>query len=184
MRLRTTAPPNAFLMLNPKRLSGSWFARKNTVKWELERRFPVRYTASNSPLRTNRAVRGKSRRPSLLGREPMTSLLTTRRQHFAAAFCFHAHAKAMRLCATPLPRLISPLWQSTPPLITFETAARFHRSIGLASRRLLKQTTLDQATFAAHSESVSVFDRRSHGQENRGYAYKPAKKGPPWAPER
>jgi len=32
MRLRTTAPPKAFLMLKPKRLSVSWFARKKTVK--------------------------------------------------------------------------------------------------------------------------------------------------------
>jgi hypothetical protein len=42
MRLRTTAPPSAFLMLNPKRLNGSPLERKNSVKWELERRFPAR----------------------------------------------------------------------------------------------------------------------------------------------
>ena len=42
MRLRTTAPPNAFLMLKPKRLTGNWLARKKTVKWELDRRFPAR----------------------------------------------------------------------------------------------------------------------------------------------
>src|SRR5438477_497469 len=125
MRLRTTAPPNAFLMLNPKRLSGSWFTRKKTVKWELDRRFPVRYTASNSPLRTSRAARGKSRRPSLLGREPMASLLAARRQHLAAALRLHAYAKAVRLRAPPLPRLISPLWQSTPPLIRVERSRDF-----------------------------------------------------------
>src|SRR5438477_5160980 len=125
MRLRTTAPPNAFLMLNPKRLSGSWFTRKKTVKWELDRRFPVRYTASNSPLRTSRAARGKSRRPSLLGREPMASLLAARRQHLAAALRLHAYAKAVRLRAPPLPRLISPLWHSTPPLIRVERSRDF-----------------------------------------------------------
>ena len=42
IRLRTTAPPRAFLMLKPKRLWGSSLARKKTVKWELERRFPAR----------------------------------------------------------------------------------------------------------------------------------------------
>jgi hypothetical protein len=42
IRLRTTAPPNAFLMLKPKRLSVNWLARKKRVKKELDRRFPVR----------------------------------------------------------------------------------------------------------------------------------------------
>jgi hypothetical protein len=42
MRFRATAPPSARLMLKPKRLSGRSFAFKNTVKWELERRFPLR----------------------------------------------------------------------------------------------------------------------------------------------
>jgi hypothetical protein len=42
MRLRTTAPPSARLMLNPKRLCGCPFAFRKTVKWELERRFPLR----------------------------------------------------------------------------------------------------------------------------------------------
>ncbi len=42
IRLRNTAPPRAFLMLKPKRLCGSSLARKKTVKWELERRFPAR----------------------------------------------------------------------------------------------------------------------------------------------
>src|SRR5258708_6397870 len=40
--LRTTAPPRASLLLKPKRLPGSSLARKKTVKWELERRFPAR----------------------------------------------------------------------------------------------------------------------------------------------
>jgi len=114
--LRTTAPPSAFLMLKPKRLCGSWFTRKKTVKWELERRFPVRYTASNSPRRTNRAARGNSRRPGLLGREPMASLLAACREHPAAALGLHAHAKPVRFSAPAFARLISSLRQSNPPL--------------------------------------------------------------------
>src|ERR1700747_3317840 len=116
MRLRTTAPPSAFLMLNPKRLSNSWFARKKTVKWEFERRLPVRYTASNSPRRTNRAVRGNPRPFGLLGREPMASLLAARRQYPAATYGLHAHAKSVGLGAPAFPRLIGSLWQSNPPL--------------------------------------------------------------------
>ena len=119
MRLRTTAPPRAFLMLNPKRLSGSWFARKKTVKWEFERRLPVRYTASNSPRRTIRAVRGNFRPSGLLGREPMASLLAARRQYFAASYGLHAYTKSVCLGAPPFPRLICSLWQSNPPLFVF-----------------------------------------------------------------
>ena len=115
MRLRTTAPPSAFLMLKPKRLSGNWFARKKTVKWEFERRLPVRYTASNSPRRTIRASRGNSRPPGLLGREPMASLLAARRQHLAASDGLHAYAKSVRLGTPPFSRLICSLWQSNPP---------------------------------------------------------------------
>jgi hypothetical protein len=115
MRLRTTAPPKAFLMLKPKRLCACWFARKKTVKWELERRFPVRYTASNSPRRTNRAARGNSR-PVLLGREPMASLLAACRKHLAATLRLHARTEPVRLGAPASPRLIRSLWQSHPPL--------------------------------------------------------------------
>jgi len=116
IRLRTTAPPSAFLMLKPKRLCGVWFARRKTVKWEPERRFPVRYTASNSPRRTSRASRGKSRRPGSVGREAMASLLAARRQDFAAARRFHARAEAVRLCAAPPARLKCSLWQDYPPI--------------------------------------------------------------------
>src|ERR1700721_4594433 len=117
MRLRTTAPPSAFLMLKPKRLTGNWLARKKTVKWELDRRFPARYTASNSPRRTSRASRGNSRRPGLFGREAMASLLAACRQNFATAYGLHARAESVRLRAASFPRLKCALWQSNPPLV-------------------------------------------------------------------
>jgi len=120
MRLRTTAPPSAFLMLNPKRLIGCPLARTKTVKWELERRLPARYTSSNSLFRTSRTSRGNVRAavgPSpLLWREAMAALLAARRQHFAAAYGLHAHAKSVCLGAASFPRLICTLWQSIPPL--------------------------------------------------------------------
>jgi len=119
MRLRTTAPPKAFLMLNPKRLIGCPLARTKTVKWELERRLPARYTSSNSLFRTSLASRGNFRPavgPSpLLWREAMTALLAARRQHFAAALGLHTHAKPVCLGAAAFPRLICTLWQSIPP---------------------------------------------------------------------
>src|ERR1700722_5716713 len=116
MRLRTTSPPIAFLMLKPKRLTGNWLARKKAVKWELDRRFPDRYTASNSPPRTRRASRGNSKRPGLLGREAMASLLAAGRQNPAAAYGLHARAESVRLRAASFPRLKCALWQSNPPL--------------------------------------------------------------------
>jgi len=120
MRLRTTAPPSALLMLKPNRLCGNSFARKKTVKWELDRRFPARYTASNSALRTSRALRGYScppwrACPSLLGRKAMASLLAARRQDSSAAHGLHACAEAVRLGSAAFPRLIRALWQSNPP---------------------------------------------------------------------
>jgi hypothetical protein len=154
--------------------------RKKTVKWELERRFPVRYTASNSPLRTNRAVRGKSRLPGSLGCEAMTSLLATRREHLATALRLHAHAKSVRLRAPPLPRLISSLWHSTPPRLsvhfllclrpamsTFVEPAQFHSP----PRKHTPSAQADSprpAGSAALFESVSVVDPHAHGQEIRG----------------
>src|SRR3982074_1971149 len=125
MRLRTTAPPSAFLMLNPNRLCGSWFARRKIVKWEFERRFPERYTASNSPRRTSRASRGKSRRRALFGSEPMTALLTARLKHLAASCGLHARTESVRLGAPALARLISALRQSNPPLVTRAEHAKF-----------------------------------------------------------
>ena len=128
IRLRTTAPPRAFLILKPKRLCGCSLARKKTVKWELERLFPARYTASNSPRLTNRASRGYSFPfvfertvgggfPVLFGSEPMAALLAARRQYLAAAFRLHARAEAVRLRASAFARLICALWQNHPPLL-------------------------------------------------------------------
>ena len=115
IRLRTTAPPRAFLMLKPKRLCGRLFAFRKAVKWELERRFPARYTASNCAFCTSRAWRGYCN-PVLLGCKAMASLLAASRQDLAATYGLHARAKSVRLGAAALARLICALWQSNPPL--------------------------------------------------------------------
>ena len=116
MRLRTTAPPSAFLMLNPNRLFGSSFARRKTVKRELERRFPARLVRPGEFDAVYRASRGKLKAPALLGGEPMAALLAACRKHLAASCGLHARTETVRLGAPALARLISALWQSNLPL--------------------------------------------------------------------
>ncbi len=127
MRLRTTAPPKAFLMLNPKRLIGCPLARTKIVKWELERRLLARYTSSNSLFRTSLASRGNfwpvAGPPPSLWRKAMTALLAARRQHFAATLGLHTHAKPVCLGAAAFPRLICTLWQSIPPCFFVESSS-------------------------------------------------------------
>src|SRR5882762_7573490 len=171
MRLRTTAPPSAFLMLNPNLLCGSSFARRKTVKWEFERRFPARYTASKSPRRTSRASRGKSSRPALNGCEPMTALLAACRKHLAASGGLHTRTKSVRFGPPAFARLISALWQSNPPLVTCAQDAKFQiQNFGLLGTRRPEPSDGSQAAPAATCESVSVVDPRAHGQESAGAA--------------
>ena len=197
MRLRTTAPPNVFLMLNPNRLIGCPLARTNTVKWELERRLPARYTLSNSLFRTNRNSRGNVWPAAgpwlLLGCEAMTTLLAARRKHFAATFGLHAHAKPVRLSAAAFPRLICTLWQAIPlyrafvsdfvsesfpnptPEISNRLAARrcqFSSSFGLAPGSSPSSHTTQSGQ---SSEFTSVLAVRAQGQENAVYGYRAGK---------
>ena len=127
MRLRTTAPPNAFLMLKPNRLRASSFERTKTVKCVLERRFPARYTVSNAPRRSSRASRGNvnaTAGPSLFRCEAMTSLLAARRKHFAATRCFHAGTKPVCFGPAAAPRLKRTLWQSIPLEVTLRIGVK------------------------------------------------------------
>src|SRR5258706_1156335 len=173
IRLRTTAPPRAFLMLKPKRLCGRLFAFRKAVKWELERRFPARYTASNCAFCTSRASRGYSC-PALLGRKAMASLLTASRQNLATAYGLHARAKSVRLGAAALARLICALWQSNPPL-------RLRVAPGKSFAANPNASLLTAS--AAVCETTSVLVRRSHGQENAGAAYRAGKSDTPCATE-
>jgi hypothetical protein len=155
-------------MLNPNRLCGSWFARRKIVKWEFERRFPARYTASNSPRRTSRASRGNFNAPALYGSEPMAALLAARRKHLAASGGLHARTESVRFCAPALARLISALWQSYPPLVTRAEHAKFQmQNFALLGTRRPEPGSGSQAAPAAVCESVSVVDPRAHGQESR-----------------
>ncbi len=192
MRLRTTAPPIAFLMLKPKRLCGSWLARKNTVKWEFERRLPVRYTASNSPRRTNRAARGNSRPSGLLGCEPMASLLAAGGKHLAAADRLHSNSKSVCLRAPPFPRLICPLWQNNPPsssysffpLLVIRPARTPHFAESLAHPthiviRLRRQPSTGRTRSRFRISKCSRPPRKS-SRKWRGWLIRPGKLLHPW----
>jgi len=170
MRLRTTAPPSAFLMLKPKRVCGKVLARKKTVKWELERRLPARYTASKSPRRTSRASRGKSKRSVSLGREAMTSLLAACCENLAAALGLHANAETVRLGAASFARLIGALRQSNPPLV-LRDRRDFHFACDGTALTALRLRARRLAASAAVLESISVFEARAQGQDEEDIVF-------------
>ncbi len=49
----------------------------------------------------------------------MTALLAARRKHPAASGGLHTRTKSVRFGAPAFARLISALWQSNPPLVTY-----------------------------------------------------------------
>jgi hypothetical protein len=197
MRLRTTEPPSAFLMLKPKRLNGSSLARRKTVKWELERRFPARYTASNSSRRTRRRLRGnlwpvatgRCDGPSALLRcKTMTALLAARCKHFAATLGLHTRTKPVRFGAAALSRLKCTLWQSNPPygLATVCELPKFHPPAASAACShcgpgwpwsRVHQTGLP--ALRQLSEFTSVLATRSGGQESCVLSYREGKSDTP-----
>lgn len=95
MRLRRTAPPSAFLTLQPNRLMSSPLARRNTVNSRPERRRPSRYTASYSARRRSRQARGNRNDSELDARETVAPLFAALRKNFAATLALHACAKAV-----------------------------------------------------------------------------------------
>lgn len=99
MRLRRTAPPSAFLMLQPNRLRSRPLARRKTVNSRLVRRRPSRYTASYSARRTRRQARGKSRRGASDARETVASLLAALREYFASTLALHPRPESVLLVA-------------------------------------------------------------------------------------
>jgi len=107
MRLRFTALPSAFLMLQPNRLSSRPLARRKTANSRLVRRRPSRYTASYSDRRTRRAARGKSCRGVSDARKTVAPLLAACRKYLPSTLAFHSSAKSMLLMAAPHMRLKS-----------------------------------------------------------------------------
>jgi len=179
-------------MLNPNRFRASSLRRTKTVKWELAKRLPARYTVSKSPRRTSRASRGNPwpspGRSPLFRREAMTSLLAAVRKHFAPALGLHARAEPVRLRAPASPRLKRTLWQDNPPLVR-ERLWSFHtpalgpppwRSVlnyvpGWLGISFVKPT----ASSRQRSELSSVLSPSNHRQQTPGVAYGQGKSDTP-----
>ena len=107
MRLRFTALPSAFLMLQPNRLSSRPLARRKTANSRLVRRRPSRYTASYSDRRTRRAARGKSCRGVSDARETVAPLLAACRKYLPSTLALHSCAEPVLLMTAPHMRLKS-----------------------------------------------------------------------------
>jgi hypothetical protein len=99
MRLRRTAPPSAFLMLQPKRLRARLLGRRKTVNSRLDRRRPSRYTASYSARRTRRQARGKSSGGASDARETVASLPAALRKDFSSTLTLHPRPEAVLFVA-------------------------------------------------------------------------------------
>ena len=133
MRLRFTALPNAFLMLQPNRLSSRPLARRKTANSRLVRRRPSRYTASYSDRRTRRAVRGKSCRGDSDARETVAPLLAACRKYFPSTLALHSCSESVLFMAAPHMRLksafrqrsFSSVFRSISLIITFGSPGEF-----------------------------------------------------------
>lgn len=101
MRLRRTAVPRAFFMLQPKRLRSSPFGRTNSANSRPVRRRPSRYTASYSARRSKRQVRGKSSAGASDARETVASFPAASRKHLFPTLAFHTCAEAVFLVSGP-----------------------------------------------------------------------------------
>jgi hypothetical protein len=123
MRLRRTAPPSAFLMLQPKRLISRPLRRRKTANSRPVRRRPSRYTASYSARRTRRQARGKSRRGDSDARETVAPLLAALRKDFPSTLALHACAEAVLLMASAHMRLKSAFRQRPSPMFALWCAA-------------------------------------------------------------
>jgi hypothetical protein len=116
IRLRRTALPSAFLMLQPNRLLARPLGRRNRVNSRLLRRRPSRYTASYSARRSRRKARGKSSRVATSdAREAVAPFFAASCKNFPSTLGFHALAKAVLFMAAPHMRLKSAFRQRSSP---------------------------------------------------------------------
>lgn len=105
MRLRRTALPSAFLMLQPNRLRPRLLGRTKIVNSRPARRRPSRYTASYSARRTRRQSRGNPSPGASDARETVASFLAALRKDLASTRVLHACAEAVFLVTAAHMRL-------------------------------------------------------------------------------
>ena len=115
MRLRRTAVPSAFLMLQPKRLKTRPLGRRKTVNARFDLRRPWRYTDSYSARRTRRQSRGKPSRGLSDARETVTPFLAALRKDFPSTLALHACAIPMLFMTGAHVGLISAFRQRLSP---------------------------------------------------------------------
>ena len=152
MRLRRTALPSAFLILQPNRLSSRPLGRTKIVNSRLDRRRPSRYTTSYSARRATRHSRGRPPAATSDSREAVASLFAALRKDFPSTLTLHAFAEAvflvtaahMGLKRTFRQRILSSIFAVWPAL-----AAELARRMPLADP----------------SEFPSVCDRRNTVKE-------------------
>jgi len=97
MRLRRTALPSAFLILQPNRLRLRPLGRRKAVNSRLVRFRPSRYTASYSTRRSKRQSRGKPSCGPSDARETVASFFAALRKDLPSTLALHACAEAVFL---------------------------------------------------------------------------------------
>src|ERR1019366_6331809 len=97
IRLRRTALPSAFFMLQPNRLRPRALERIKAVNSRLVRRRPSRYTASYSERRTKRQARGRLTCGASDSRETVAPFFSALCKDFASTLALHAFAEAVLL---------------------------------------------------------------------------------------
>jgi hypothetical protein len=177
MRLRRTAVPSAFLMLQPNRLTSSPLERRNMVNSRLVRLRPSRYTASYSARCKMRLARGRSSLGASDSREAVASFFAALRKNLSPALALHACAKSvllmtaahMGLKRTFRQRSLSSLCITRPRGLQFRrgicAAFAFHLDGGRVSgRRECRQRK--SARIADPNELSSVCDPRNRVKES------------------
>ena len=116
MRLRPTAVPSAFLMLQPNRLTLRPLGRRKMLNSRLDLRRPALYTASYSARRTSRQSRGKPSPGASDARKAMTSFFAALCKNFSSTLALHTRAEAVLFMTAAHMRLKCTFRQESSPL--------------------------------------------------------------------
>lgn len=148
MRLRRTAVPSVFLMLQPKRLKPRPFGRIKTVNSRLDRRRPWRYTASYSLRRTIRQARGNPSRGESDARETVAPLFAALRKDLPSTLALHACAEPVLLVAGAYMGLISAFRQRSFSSMSWKVPSTAPKARHAPARNRLSSPPKRRATRA------------------------------------
>jgi hypothetical protein len=133
MRFLSCAFPSLRGVVIPNRLYSNPFRTTNTAKERDTRLAPPSYTLLNSAAFFNRKCFGNTFAPApdtpwkaliVLNRYAFATLIASSFQHEPPAAGLHALAKTVCFRATPIIRLVRPLWHSCAPSKTLNLAHR------------------------------------------------------------